>query len=137
MKRLFIDTNIILDLLAKRNPFYPAAARMFSMADKGELKLAISSLSFANTHYILSGLKSRNEARLILRRFKVLVEVLPLNDKIIELALNDEDFPDFEDAMQYYTALEFQHQIIISRNLKDFKNSKIPVLSAKEFLAKA
>ncbi|MDT0642481.1 PIN domain-containing protein [Zunongwangia sp. F363] len=137
MKRLFIDTNIILDLLAKRNPFYAAAAQMFSLADKGELKLAISSLSFANTHYILSRLKSTNEAKFILRKFKVLVEVLPLNDKIIELALNDKDFNDFEDAMQYYTALEFQHSIIISRNLKDFRNSKIPVLTAKELLAKA
>jgi len=136
MSRILIDTNIVIDLLSKRKEFYDEAADLFSRADKKELDLTISSLTFANTNYILTKLRSAKEAREILRKFKVLVEILSLDDKITELALSDDNFPDFEDGLQYYSAIENQIDIIITRNKKDFKNSKIPVLTAKEFLAK-
>jgi predicted nucleic acid-binding protein len=132
MNKLFIDTNIVLDLLGKREPFYDAAAKLFSLADRGKVKLYISSLTFANTNYVLSKLKSKKEARVILLKFKILVVVLELNDKIIELSLNDDDFKDFEDGLQYYTALENEAEIIITRNLKDFKASKVPVMTASQ-----
>jgi hypothetical protein len=73
------------------------------------------------------------EVRKVLRRFKVLVRVLPLDDKIIDLALNSE-FRDFEDAIQYFTAIENELELIITRNQSDFKESKIPVMTAKEFI---
>ena len=136
MSRLLIDTNIVIDLLAKSDEFYDEAAELFSRADKKELELTISSLTFANINYILTKLKSPKEAREILRKFKVFVELLSLDDKITELALSDDNFPDFEDGLQYYSAIENQIDIIITRNKKDFKNSKIPVLTAKEFLAR-
>ena len=136
MSRLLIDTNIVIDLLSKREEFYDEAADLFSRADKKELELTISSLTFANTNYIITKLKSSKEAREILRKFKVLVEILSLDDKITELALSDENFSDFEDGLQYYSAIENQIDIIITRNKKDFKNSKIPVLTAKEFLSR-
>ena len=134
MKKLLIDTNIIIDLLSKRKGVYDDVAQLFSKADQDKLKLTISSLTFANTNYILSKLRSAKDAREILRKFKVLVELLPLNDKITELALSDESFSDFEDGLQYYSALENDVDIIISRNKKDFKSSKLPVLTSKEFL---
>jgi predicted nucleic acid-binding protein len=137
MSRLLIDTNIVIDLLANRKEFYTEAATLFSLSDKNILTLTVSSLTFANTNYILSKLKSEKEARIILRKFKVLVETLSLDDKITELALSDDKFPDFEDGLQYYSAIENRIDIIISRNKKDFKNSKIPVMTAKEYLAKS
>ena len=136
MSRLLIDTNIVIDLLSKREKIYEEAAELFSLADRKELVLAISSLTFANTNYILTKLKSAKEAKAILRKFKVLVEVLSLDDKITELALSDNNFTDFEDGLQYYSAIENQIDIIITRNKKDFKKSNIPVLTAKEFLAR-
>ncbi|MEZ4987052.1 MAG: PIN domain-containing protein [Saprospiraceae bacterium] len=136
MKKLFIDTNIVLDLLGKREPFYNDAAKLFSLADRGKVKLYISSLTVANANYVLSKLRSEREARAILLKFKILVVVLELNDKIIELSLNDESFKDFEDGLQYYTALENEAEIIITRNLKDFKTSKIPVMTASQYLKK-
>lgn len=136
MKKLFIDTNIILDLLGQRAPFYQDAAKIFSLADRKEVKLYVSSLSFANANYILSKLKSKEEARAILTRFKVLVEVLALDDKILELSLNDDAFSDFEDGLQYYTALENESDVIITRNLRDFKTSAIPVMTAGQYLQK-
>lgn len=135
MKKLLIDTNIVIDLLSKRKEFYQDAAQLFSRADQNQLKLTISPLTFANTNYILSKLKSAKDAREILRKFKVLVDLLPLNDKITELALSDETFADFEDGLQYYSALENDVDIIITRNKKDFKSSRLPVLTSREFLA--
>ncbi len=136
MKRILVDTNIVIDLLAKRKEFYDEASELFSLSDKKEINLTISSLTFANTSYILSKQKSPKRAREILRKFKVLVEVLSLNDKIIELALSDELFLDFEDGLQYYSAIENNVDVILTRNKKDFKNSKIPILTAKEYLSK-
>lgn len=136
MTKLLIDTNIVIDLLSKREAFYEEASRLFSQADKKQVRLAISSLTFANTNYILTKLTSAKEAREIMRKFKVLVDVLSLDDKIIELALSDESFLDFEDGLQYYSAIENNIEVIITRNKKDFKNSKLPVLTAKEYLAR-
>ncbi len=133
MDRILVDTNIVIDLLAKREEFFPEAQILFTLADRKEIKLFVSSLTFANTNYILSQNLKLSDARKILRQFKVLVEVLPLDDKIIELSL-DSDFSDFEDAIQYYTAIENGLKIIITRNLKDFKKSAIPVLTAKDYL---
>jgi len=131
--KVFVDTDVIFDLLAKREPFYKYAARLFTNADQQELKICVSSLCFGNINYILSKQKSTTEARKILSRFKVLVEVLPVDDKVVELALNS-DFKDFEDAIQYYCAIENGIKVLITRNLKDYKQASIPVLTAEEFV---
>ena len=133
MKSIFLDTNIVLDLLAHRMPFYTEAAKLFSLADKKKIVLSVSALCLADINYILSKQISEMEVRKILRKFKVLVTVLPLDDKIIDLALNSE-FRDFEDAMQYFTAIENDQDLIITRNQPDFKESKIPVMTAGEFI---
>ncbi len=135
MRTLFIDTNIVIDLLAKREPFYPEAAKLFSWVDRGKARAFVSSLTFANTNYILSKLKGSRDARSILSKFKVLVTVLSLDDKIVDLALNDLSFNDFEDGLQYYTALSNGLDIIITRNLKDFKHAKIPVMTPNGFVS--
>ena len=135
MNSVLIDTNIVINLLAKRKDFYAEAAALFSLSDKNKIILTISALTFANTNYVLSKQRSENAAREILRKFKVLVEILPLDDKLIELALSDGAFADFEDGLQYYSALENKVDVIITRNKKDFKNAKIPILTAKEYLA--
>ena len=136
MTNLFIDTNIVIDLLAKREPFYEAAVKLFSLADRRKVKLYVSSLTFANTNYVLSKMNNSIRAKEILSKFKVLVFVVELNDKIIELSLNDKSFSDFEDGLQHYSALENESDIIITRNLRDFKNSKIPVMTAQAYLTK-
>lgn len=135
MKKLFIDTNIVLDLLAKREPFYESSAKLFSLADRNEIQLTVSSLTFANTNYVLSKLKSASEAKEILRKFKLLVQIVSLSEKIVDLALNDSAFKDFEDGLQYYSAIESNQDIIITRNQKDFKFSLLSIMSAEEFLS--
>lgn len=135
MKRLLIDTNIILDLLAKRKDYYQESKRIFALSDNNKIELVISTLSIANAHYILSEILKTKRAKEILGKFKVLVISASLSDKIIELALNDSKFKDFEDGIQYYTALENKCDFIITRNIRDFKYSTIPVMRPKEYLS--
>lgn len=134
MKKPFLDTNIVIDLLSQRQPFYQEAADLFSLADKKIIELSVSSLTIANTSYILLKQMNGKKAKAILRKLRLIVKVLPLDDKIIGLALNDEMFTDFEDALQYFTALENGKDFIITRNLKDFKNSRIPTITANQFM---
>lgn len=135
MDKLFVDTNIVIDLLQKREDFFEEAQELFTLADRKKVKLFISSLTIANTHFLLSRHYNSNVARKLLAKFKVLVEVLALDDKIIELALTS-DMKYFEDAIQFYTAIENDINIIITRNKKDFQKQNIPILTAKEYLSR-
>ena len=130
MNKLLVDINIMMDLLSRREEFFREAQELFTLADNKEVMLYVSALTFANTHYLLTKYQKLDEARKTLSKFKVLVTVAPLDDKIIELALAA-DFRDFEDAIQYYTAIENEVDIIITRNKKDFKKSRLPVMTAK------
>lgn len=136
MKKALIDTNVILDLLAKREPFHKESERIFSLADLKRIKLHISVLSIANAHYILNDVMKFKEVKSILSKFKVLVNSVSLNDKILDLALSDNNFRDFEDGIQYYSAIESNCDLIVTRNTKDFKASLIPVMKPKEYLTK-
>ena len=135
MEKVFVDTNVIIDLLAKHEPFYKDAQDLFTLSDKNEIQLCISSLSFANAYYSIGKHHKEVDAKKYLAKFKVLVTVFPLEDKAIELAL-ESDFDDFEDGLQYFVAMDNDANIIITRNKKDFKNSKMPVLTAGEYLKK-
>lgn len=135
MEKVFVDTNIIIDLLAKREPFYKDAQDLFTLSDKKEIELCISSLSFAKAYYSIAKHHKDVDAKKYLSKFKVLVTVFPLQDKAIELALAS-DFTDFEDGLQYFIAMDNEAEIIITRNKKDFKSSKIPVMTAGEYLNK-
>jgi len=134
MKKIFIDTNIVIDLLSRREPFFEEAAALFSLADKKQVELSVSSLTIANTSYALLRQMDSNKAKSVLRKLRLILKILPLNDKIIGLALNEEAFSDFEDGLQYFTAIEDGQELIITRNLRDFKNSKLPTMTAKQFV---
>jgi len=133
MNKVFIDSDVILDLLAQREPHYLSAARLFSLIDRQEIAAYTSSLVFANLHYLLKKLNSNAFALKSLRKLKTLINILPTDEKVIEQSLNSE-FSDFEDAIQYFTAVNNGVAFIITRNKSDYKKSKINVLTAEEFL---
>jgi predicted nucleic acid-binding protein len=133
MENIFVDINIIIDLLVKRGLIYKDAQVLFTLSDKKEIQLCISSLSFANAYYSIVKQHKDIDTKNYLAKFKVLVKVLPLEDKAIELALAS-DFNDFEDGLQYFIAMDNESDIIITRNKKDFKNAKIPVMTAGEYI---
>lgn len=131
--RLFLDTNVMLDLLGERDPFYISVAKIATLADKRSLQIIVSALSYATISYFLTKYDGLEKTKVKLRKFKVISEICELDELIIEKGLNSE-FSDFEDSLQYYSALRTECDIIITRNGKDFKKSEIPVMSPDEFL---
>ena len=132
-KNVFVDTDIIYDVLAKRDPHYQAAAKLFTLSDEEKIQISISALSIANIHYLISKQLSSEQAKQILRKFRLLVHIVPLNEKIIDLALNSK-FNNFEDAIQYYCAIENECDILLTRNLRDYKKAQITVMTALDFI---
>lgn len=133
MQNLFLDTNIVLDFLGERVDFYKPAAKIMTLADTKKVNIFTSPSSISNAYYILSKYESPKVALEKLRLFKVLCQISIMDDKVIEKALHS-DFRDFEDSMQYHSALASNSDIIITRNEKDFKSALIPVMNAESFL---
>ena len=123
----------MLDFLGERDPFYISAAKIATLADKRKLTIVVSALSYATISYFLTKYYGREKTKDKLRKFKVISEICELDALIIEKGLNS-DFSDFEDSLQYYSALRTECDIIITRNGKDFKRSQIPVMTPDEFL---
>jgi len=133
MDKIFIDTDIILDLIQQREPFYGDAVRLFSLIEEKKIVGYVSPLIFANLYYILRKADSKTFAVQTLMRLKAIVRVLAIDEKIIELALSS-GFRDFEDAIQYYAALGAKLKYLITRNKADYKESGIIVCTAREYL---
>ncbi len=131
--KLFLDTNIILDLLGERIPFYEPSAKLASLADKGKFDFVVSALSFATVNYFLTKYEGAEKAKEKLRKFKILSRIASVDEKIIEKGLNSK-FKDFEDSLQYFCALKEECSIIITRNAKDFKESDLPIMTAEEYI---
>lgn len=133
MTRLFLDTNIVVDLLDRREPFCHDAVRLFTMAYHKQVQLIVSPMTFSTASFLLH--KHGTEGvRSLLSDFRQLSRVAASNERTEDDSLASE-FKDFEDAMQYYTALRAKADIIITRNGKDFTASKLPVMTATEYLA--
>ena len=134
MTKLFVDTDVCIDLLSGRQPFNASAEILFSLADKSKARIYVSSLSFSNIDYVLRSQYSAIHSRQIIGKFKTLVNVLPVDSKTIDLAIAS-DFSDFEDAIQYSCAIENNLTTLITRNIKDYKTATIQVLTPETFLA--
>lgn len=103
------------------------------MADKGEISIVVSALSYTTVAYILSKYESLEKVKEKLRKFKIISEISDLDEVIIEKGLNS-GLADFEDSLQYFCAIKSECNVLISRNQNDFKDSVIPVMSADEYL---
>ena len=132
-RRIFIDTNVILDLLGERKPFYESIAKVATLGEKEIITLVVSPISFATVNYFISKFENSKTAREKLRKFKIICEICSLDEHTIEKGLNS-SFKDFEDALQYFSATESECELIITRNGKDFKKSLLPVMTPEEFL---
>ena len=134
--KIFLDTDVVLDHLADRQPFAEYAHRLLALAETGALTICLSSLSFSNLYYILRKLKGHADALALLGKLKQLVRVSAVTDAEVQSALAS-GFKDFEDGIQHFTAkAEGGISAIITRNKADYSASEIPILSPEEFLAK-
>ena len=133
MTRLFLDTNIVVDLLEGREPFCYDAAQLFTMAHYKKVELLVSPMTFSTASFLLRKHGSEG-VRILLSNLRQLVSVTISDERTVDDSIASQ-FKDFEDAMQYYTALNAKAEIIITRNGKDFTASKLPVMTATEYLA--
>jgi predicted nucleic acid-binding protein len=134
--KIFLDTDVVLDHLADYQPFSEYAHRLFALAEQNEITLCVSALSFSNLYYILRKLKSGDEALSLLRKLKELVDVTTVTESEVKNALG-ENFKDFEDALQCFSAkTESDVKVILTRNKFDFPKNLIPVESPEEFFSK-
>lgn len=132
MKKVFLDTNVVIDLLDKRDPFYNAAVSIFTLAYEKKLTLYVSPMTYATASYLLRK-HGQEQMKLLLNNFRQLSRVTLADEKVVDDALSSA-FTDYEDALQYYSALSKKVDVIITRNVRDFKHARIPVLTPDEFL---
>lgn len=104
MQHIFLDTNIVIDFLGEREPFYEPVAKILTLADNKKIKIFISPITISTTYYILSKFEGNKIALEKIRKFKLLCDIAIMNDEVIEKTINS-DFKDFEDAMQYFSAV--------------------------------
>lgn len=133
MKTIFFDINVILDIFLKREPFYASSAQVFSLAETKQFKGCLGALSYPILFYLLKKELDRDEAMATLKKVRIVLTTAPLLEKVIDSALSS-DIRDFEDAMQYYSALEVKSDYFITRNKKDYPATLLQILTPDEFL---
>ena len=132
--RIFLDSNVVLDHVADRQPFSEYAHRLFALAETGELALFVSALSFSNLYYVLRKLRGHSDALFLLRKLEQLISVTTVGESEVQAAFPS-SFKDFEDALQYFSAKAVGGiDAIVTRNESDFESSEIPVYSPEAFL---
>lgn len=134
MNRIFIDTNVLLDVLARREPHYAPAAEVWTLCEEGKLKGSISAISFNNIFYIVRKLSGKKAARQTMEILRDVFEPVALDAQIIHQS-SDAGFGDFEDAIQFHSAVRAGADALITRNAGHFPKTKISIVSPKEFLA--
>lgn len=134
MQKVFIDSDVLLDFFYDRKPFSNHASRLLQLCVDGHIQGFVSPLIIANVYYLLR--KTANHSLVIkkLNQLLSLLEVVPMDKAVVLKALNS-DFKDFEDALQNY-AVEAHKNIptLITRNVKDYKNSAIAIIQPDTFL---
>lgn len=129
MRHFLIDTNVLLDFLSDRKPFSDQAEVLFEYKQQKKIEIYVSAISFNNLYYIINKISGHKIAIKLLSELADLVNTIPLDNSIIRNSLKS-NFSDYEDAIQYNSALSLKViEGIITMNSKDFRKSDLPILS--------
>jgi len=131
---VFADTNILLDVLARREPFYADSAEVWTLAETGRVTGFASTLSLPNLYYLLRRTKGQQAARKALSILRDIFTLVPLDVQIANQAI-DAGIKDFEDAIQFFSALRAGAAVLNTRNPKDFPVGDVAIQTPAEFLA--
>ncbi len=133
---VFIDINLILDVLQKRVPFYQSSSTVLTYCASGKIKGYLALHSISNLFYILKNYYSSKDCRRLLLGILNFLQIADTEQETIKEALLRIDFPDFENCLQDECAKQINADYIITRNIGDFSTSKTPVLTPIDFLKK-
>ena len=132
--KILIDTNILLDFIIGREPFYENADKILKLCANKKVKGYLAAHSVTNLYYIMRKYFQNNDCREIIKNLLEFLDVIEIDkDKILE-SLNDNTFKDFEDRLQVECAKSININYLITRDLKDYVNSKIECVSPDDFL---
>ena len=131
--RILIDTNVLIDVIARREPFFANAVKVFEICQRETVEGCSAAHSVVDMVYILRKNFTANELREILLRLCKIFVVEAIDMSKLIAALNNRDFSDFEDCLQTQCALSLHADYIVTRNVKDFAVSEIPAVTPEEF----
>ncbi len=131
--KIFVDTNILLDVLTKRDPFYNNAAVIWSLVEQGIIEGYISAISVNNVYYISQKLNDRKYAQELVDKILKDFQIIALDYEILKLSRTISE-RDYEDLIQYFSAIRSGSQYLITRNAKDFPENGIEVVIPDDFL---
>lgn len=132
--KLLIDTNIVLDVLLKREPFYHKSVEILELIQYDHVKEYVSAAAITDIYYLAyKYIKDKKAVRELLKKLIGIVSIVAVSEKEILRAL-EEEWNDFEDAVQYSIALSCEMDGIVTRNPKDYKKADIKVWSPEQIL---
>ena len=133
-KHIFLDTNILIDIVANRLPFSKNAISIFDYCQRNEIRMYSSSHSIATMHYIGKRVVDEKELRSIIEDLLATISIIAVTESILKKSLKS-SHKDFEDAIQIVSAQSINTMdCIVTRDLKDYKFSEIKVYNPDEFL---
>lgn len=133
--KLLIDTNVILDILLKRDGFYEDAVKILLLSEKDKVEEYVSASAITDIFYIANrNLHDKEMAKNLIKKLLEIMEIAAVSENEIKLALKEE-WNDFEDSVQFAVASTNKMNFIITRNTIDYTKSKIKVMSPKDFLS--
>ncbi len=134
MEKVLIDKDVILDFFFDRKPFSEESAKILSLCENGKIKAFVTSIMLSNIHYLLRKTATHEKVIEKLKMLLKIIDVIITDKKTVEDALNSK-FKDFEDALQNFSAQNTNDiKIIITRNIKDYKTSKLSVMKPETYL---
>jgi predicted nucleic acid-binding protein len=131
---VFFDTNVLMDVLLDRPPFVAESRKVWFAAERGQIKGLVSALSFPNIYYIVRKTRGPEAAAAMMTMLRDTFTPVALDQQILNQAM-DAPFPDFEDAIQHFSALRADARCLLTRNPDHFPRSRVQVLTPGEFLA--
>jgi predicted nucleic acid-binding protein len=131
--KLFIDSDVLIDVLAERHPFYSDSARILSFSELGQVLCYTTPVVISNIFYILRKLSTTSQALNGIRKIRMIVNIIPVTQDHIDKAISS-NLQDLEDAIQYYASLDAGINYMITRNTPHFKRLQIPAFTPQEFL---
>ena len=131
--KVFLDTNVVIDFYDKRGDFYFPAAVIIDLAFKRKIELYVSSVTFVNAFFILRKSYDSHELYQSMRGLASMCRITLVDENVIKKSLEAES-NDFEDCVQYESASLHDVDVIVTRNVKDFKDFEADVKTPHEFL---
>lgn len=132
--KLFIDSDVVIDFFTDREPFANPASELFELNEQRKVELYVSAVSINNIYYIVRKYLGQKRAIQIIEELIEMVQVAGTTKREIIQALKN-GFKDFEDSIQYSTALTIDGiEAIITRNVKDYERSHIAVFTPENYL---